>query len=344
VTSLINDGGAQIGAVYIHDLWLQPDVAYDEALNFDGNSGSNGTIENVRIHTVDFTTGMRINGRGWQIKDCIIEADDTALIIHADATEINISNLYTGTVAYDDYAVIILGDRNTLHDSVITRGLHVVGDDNLIEDNLFAMRVATGAGSADAISISGDRNTIEGNKVVQVSGTVLDGVDVKSGATGNIIGHNDLVNTTTPIRDDGTGTVLPPGVYRDWTPAYTNLTVGNGTVVARHTQNGNLVDCYYELTFGTTTVMGTNPTISTPVSAASTYTNATDWVGGLAILDTGTTSYFGVIRLNTVDRFEPLAQKITLTYLRIERLTSAIPMTWATGDVLSFTATFEAAA
>lgn len=208
MTSLINDGGALVGAVYIHDLWLQPDQLFDEALNFDGNAGSNGTIENVRIHTVDFTTGIRVNGRGWQIKDCYIEANDSALIIHADATEIMVSGLYTGSVAYDDYAVIINGNRNILTNSVLTRGLHVVGDDNLIVGNLFAMAVASGAGSADAISLSGDRNLVMANKVEQVSGTVLDGVDVKSGATDNIIGWNDLRDTTTEILDNGTGTII----------------------------------------------------------------------------------------------------------------------------------------
>ena len=211
MTSWINDGGSQIQAVYIHDLWLQPDVAYDEAINFDGNSGSDGTIENVRIHTVDFTTGMRINGTGWQIKDCFIEADDTALIIHADATEIDISGLYTGTVAWDNFAVIINGDRNILRGSVITRGLHVVGDENLIQGNLFSMyNLDAGLGSKDAITLSGDRNLVIANKVEKGGGTgaVLDGVSVLSGATDNIIGWNDLRDTTTDIDDAGTGTII----------------------------------------------------------------------------------------------------------------------------------------
>lgn len=208
MTSLINDGGAQVGAVYIHDIWLQPDQIFDEALNFDGNSGSDGTIENVRIHTVDFTVGIKVNGRGWQIKDCYIEANDSALIIHADATEIMVSGLYTGAIAYDDYAVIINGNRNTLTGSTLARGVHVVGDDNAIVDNTFAMRVASGAGSADAITLTGDRNFVVANRVKEVSGTVLDGIDVKSGAVGNIIGWNDLRDTTTEILDNGTGTII----------------------------------------------------------------------------------------------------------------------------------------
>ncbi len=211
MTSFINDGGAQVNAVYIHDLYLRPNVAYDEALNFDGNSASDGTIENVRIHTVNFQTGMKVNGLGWQIKDCYIEADDTAINIHANATEIDISGLYTGRVNWDNYAVIINGDRNILRGSVITRGLHVVGDENLITDNLFSMYdLDTGAGSKDAITLSGDRNFVIGNKVEKGGGTgaVLDGVSVLSGATDNIVAWNDLRDTTTAIDDAGTGTIV----------------------------------------------------------------------------------------------------------------------------------------
>jgi hypothetical protein len=343
VTSLINDGAAAIGAVYIHDLWLQPDFAYDEAINFDGNAGSNGTIENVRIHTVDFQTGMRINGAGWQIKDCYIEADDTALIIHADATEIMVSGLYAVGPAWDDYTVIINGDRNILTDSILGRGVHIVGDDNTIEGNTFAMRVATGAGSDDAITVSGDRNYITGNKVVEVSGTVLDGIDIKSGATGNIIGDNDLTDTTTPIRDDGTDTVLPPGVWRTWTPTYTDLTLGNGTVVAEYTRAEGLIVARFDLTFGTTTTVdGTDPRISMPVTAAAGYA-AEDHIGPAGLLDFGTQRYPGQVRAWDTAEFNVIIFGAGGTYATTGEVSATVPFTWTTNDRLTFTATYEAA-
>jgi hypothetical protein len=221
--------------------------------------------------------------------------------------------------------------------------LHVVGDDNLIEDNLFAMRVATGAGPDDAISISGDRNTIEGNKVVQVSGTVLDGIDVKSGATGNIIGHNDLVDTTTPIRDDGTDTVLPPGVWRDWTPSYTNLTVGGGaTVTSRYTQVEGQVTVHYSVTLGTSPTVG-DVRVDLPVTASSSYHLTDDIIGVARFIDATGANYSGQARIQSTTTVRLMPEDATGSFLFAAILSSTVPFTWTDGDKINFILTYEAA-
>ncbi len=135
------------------------------------------------------------------------------------------------------------------------------------------------------------------------------------------------------------------GKYNDWSPTYTNLTVGNGTVVSRFTElPGGLVIAHYELEFGsTTTIDGTGPTISTPVTAVSTYTVNHNWIGGAMLLDSGNSFFTGMVRFSTVDRFEILAQETILTFLRSQQLSSVLPMIWTTGDKLSFGAFFEAA-
>jgi hypothetical protein len=205
------------------------------------------------------------------------------------------------------------------------------------------MRVATGAGSDDAITVSGDRNYITGNKVVEVSGTVLDGIDIKSGATGNIIGDNDLTDTTTPIRDDGTDTVLPPGVWRTWTPTYTDLTLGNGTVVAEYTRAEGLIVARFDLTFGTTTTVdGTDPRISMPVTAAAGYA-AEDHIGPAGLLDFGTQRYPGQVRAWDTAEFNVIIFGAGGTYATTGEVSATVPFTWTTNDRLTFTATYEAA-
>ncbi len=135
------------------------------------------------------------------------------------------------------------------------------------------------------------------------------------------------------------------GTYKDWTPAYTDLTVDNGTVVSRFTElPGGLVIVHYELEFGSgTTIDGTGPTISTPVTAASTYSDNQNWIGGAMILDSGTSFFTGVVRFSTADRFEVLALDTSQAHVRGDELESGVPMTWTTGDKLSFGARFERA-
>ena len=136
------------------------------------------------------------------------------------------------------------------------------------------------------------------------------------------------------------------GTFEDWTPAYTDLTVGNGIVVSRFTEiPGGLVIVHYELEFGSsTTIDADRPTISTPVTAAATYSDNHNWIGGAMLLDAGSAFYTGNVRFSTVNRFEVLADDHSIgTWVRGDQLTASIPMTWTTGDKLSFGAMFERA-
>ncbi len=141
------------------------------------------------------------------------------------------------------------------------------------------------------------------------------------------------------------GIPLDP-VWQTWTPTFTNLTEGNGTVIARYVQLGKVIHARFEITFGsTTTIDGSGPTISTPVTATSAFADDRNNIGGVYILDSGTGVFLGAMRLSTIDRFQPLVlnHQTNVTYIRDDVLTSAIPMTWTTSDMLTFTATYEAA-
>lgn len=51
----------------------------------------------------------------------------------------------------------------------------------------------------------------------------------------------------------------------DWIPSFTGLTLGNGAVAAIYYYDGSQVNVEISLTFGTTTTMTFNPTVSLPV-------------------------------------------------------------------------------
>ena len=133
--------------------------------------------------------------------------------------------------------------------------------------------------------------------------------------------------------------------FKSWIPTYTNLTVGNGTIVARFNEEGNRVIGYWELVFGSTSsIDGTNPMISLPVTATSLYTFPRHAVGPGQVFDTsGGATFPGVVRLESATQFSIAVFNAAATYLSNRNLTATVPMTWATGDILSGTFVFEGA-
>ncbi len=132
---------------------------------------------------------------------------------------------------------------------------------------------------------------------------------------------------------------------QNWTPTYNNLTVGNGTVVARFKDFDDWIACYYSLKFGTTTaITGTGPTISTPVNAHSNYGTSSENVVGPAFLENaGSAELTGMVRLASATVFRVGAHAVSGTDIKLDDLATGVPFTWGTGDVLAFTAGFEPA-
>ena len=56
-----------------------------------------------------------------------------------------------------------------------------------------------------------------------------------------------------------------------WNPTLTNLTVGNGTLLAEYKTLGPLVFGRFKFQLGTTSTVGTSPTFTVPVTAKSNY-------------------------------------------------------------------------
>ncbi len=131
-------------------------------------------------------------------------------------------------------------------------------------------------------------------------------------------------------------------VWKDWTPTYGNLTVGNGVVRARYQQVGKSVFLRYILTFGTTSSISGGITLTPPVTISSDYT--TDEVFGNCLFrDAGTAVHAGHSRFNSANAISVEAFDASATHLTVVPLSSTIPMTWTTNDVLTFNAFYEAA-
>lgn len=80
-------------------------------------------------------------------------------------------------------------------------------------------------------------------------------------------------NGHTLVADSSTATGLKyqaaMGSYTSFTPVWTNLTVGNGTVTGLYREDVETVECLVDLTFGSTTSVTGNIQFDLPVTASS---------------------------------------------------------------------------
>jgi len=112
-------------------------------------------------------------------------------------------------------------------------------------------------------------NTI--NENTPANGVTIDGLNIKDSAitTANSVPNSAIQDTAvTPAKLlAGTGTTW---AWQSWTPTLTNLTLGNGSSVGTYIQIGKTVFFKWIFTIGTTSAVGTAPTISLPVTSVAT--------------------------------------------------------------------------
>ncbi len=136
------------------------------------------------------------------------------------------------------------------------------------------------------------------------------------------------------------------GSWDDWTPTYTQMTVGNGTRVARFVKGASgLVTVYYRLEFGTTTaITAGNPTISLPVNADSVYGTAGSNTVGTGYMEPGGSQpVMGDIRIASATHFGFGFYHLHGSNIERDDIAPGAPFTWGTGDVLACTFSFEPA-
>lgn len=143
-----------------------------------------------------------------------------------------------------------------------------------------------------------------------------------------------------PLADAGLGSA-----FSVWTPTYSNMTVGNGTTTyARYMRLGRLIWFELRWTFGSTSAISTVPTFTVPVQSAARYNdNSRDLFGDVLIFDSGIAGYRGSCMWRSSTTAGLLVGATTGSYANHVDVTSAIPMTWATGDSFTARGWYEAA-
>jgi hypothetical protein len=151
------------------------------------------------------------------------------------------------------------------------------------------------------------------------------------------VGANDLVLSA--ASGEATG-LKYAGAWTSYTPTWTNLTVGNGTLVARYCQVGKVVTVMIRLTFGSTTaVTGGYVQVGAPVTSAV----SAGALGNAYMLDNGVADYPGLVKQDGTTAFAIQPINAAGTYAALGNLTATTPFTWGSGDILNVYFNYEAA-
>jgi len=131
------------------------------------------------------------------------------------------------------------------------------------------------------------------------------------------------------------------GSLTTWSPTYSGITVGNGTVVARYQQVGKVIRGYFDFTLGSTSAVGTPAQFSAPVTASSNYSVVNNYIG-IARLSAGS-NFLGTCRLETTTSIRVLVIGAAGSYANESGITNLVPGTWATGHRIYCQFEYEAA-
>lgn len=114
----------------------------------------------------------------------------------------------------------------------------------------------------------------------------------------------------------------------------TNLTIGNGTMETYYQRIGRVTKGKIRVVFGSTTSIGGNVSFGMPTTHKHSPTGTTYFaVGSIAMVDSGVALYMGEIVINA-GSFEVRAIGAAGTYANWAYMTSTVPHTWGSTDIL----------
>lgn len=316
-------------------------------------------------YTINDTTVTVASTSGWPSDTGIVFAID---VIDSQGVQVpGTYNEFVGTVATGtsisnvdwadgnadrDYTAgattrVYIPVSKTRENRIVTWGLAEHNQDGTHEDITATTVTTSGAVLTSPKVITGINDT-NGNELLKVTATAsaVNELTLANAATGNdpsLTASGGDTNIGINLVPKGTGEVQiagtpMSGAWQSWTPTFTNFTKGSATIDAKYKQIGKTVHFTLEITLSGST-MGTAPTYSLPVTAA-TRTNNMPIAPRATFLDFGTGSYSGISNYST-------STTGSIFYLdgngNGQNLTSTVPFTWANNDVISLQGFYEAA-
>jgi hypothetical protein len=201
----------------------------------------------------------------------------------------------------------------------------------------------SGGGTSGTVTVTNSMATAIDAKGDLIAGTAADTFDRLAVGT----------NGQTLVADSTTATGLKWaaatsfGTWAAWTPTFSAaLTVGNGTTTARYVQNGKVVNFYLYFVWGSTTsITNAGLNVSWPVAPAST-TAAVMATLSVALRDASAANYLGTNSFteNTISTIRLNTTNVSGLNVETDRnLSTNLPWTWTTNDIISISGTYEVA-
>ena len=131
------------------------------------------------------------------------------------------------------------------------------------------------------------------------------------------------------------------GEKTSYTPTFTNLTLGNGTLTANYFRINKVVTVNVCVVFGTTTAITGDVAVVLPIARAA--------LDGLELStanlsDTGVSNYIGAVLFGgTLSSVSVRNSAVSGANVIMQNLSALIPFTWGSTDVLQFAAQYEVA-
>lgn len=124
--------------------------------------------------------------------------------------------------------------------------------------------------------------------------------------------------------------------WTTYTPGLTNVTIGNGTINGAYMVHGKTVHLTARLVLGSTSSVSGTVGINLP-SGHTTLNGSVYYMGVGRITDSGTSHYVTTAELQANDSV------VGFYVVDSSVVNASTPMTWANGDSLSFSITYELA-
>ena len=186
-----------------------------------------------------------------------------------------------------------------------------------------------------------DSNAIQ-NAIVDAKGDLI-GATAADTPARLAIGANGTMLVANSVETTGLKWTTATDQYpwQTWSPSYTRLTIGNGTVTARYQQIGKTVHFYWRLVWGSTTSVTSFPFVSTPVAA---FVESQYLCGQARFEDVSPSAeWLGTSTINTANEIYIAVTGTAGAQAIYSPITNTSPVTWTTGDIWIAQGTYEAA-
>jgi len=145
---------------------------------------------------------------------------------------------------------------------------------------------------------------------------------------------NDAIEAIESYLLNGTG-----AGWQSYTPTLSGgWANGNGTWDAQYTQLGKTVFWRGLFTVGSTTTKGSIMVLSLPVTAETS-----NVINAAGYLVTGSTRYVAAVSYDSTTTLKVGTSVASATYTTFNDITATTPFTWATGNVVMLSGTYQAA-